>query len=322
MRYSLFTVEDFCRDPDFIQWVISPTHQSTAFWEEFVNAHPYKRLEVEQAISYIRAMQLSEIEPDPERLNELRTRIWEQVDQESINVYRSSNRVYLAAASLVFALLGGLWWFTQSTTTFHTSYGEKQEILLADGSKVTLNAQSEIKVSKNLANKPIREVWLKGEAYFEIAKRSNTKFIVHTPETHIEVLGTMFNVNTRREKTSVVLTEGKVQLMNEADHPWVMKPGQMAIVDKNKAILSHNVIPEHYHSWKESYLIMEDKPVVEIVDMVKDTYGIQIQFQDSSLLKKRLSGKLATDRSEQFLENLSTILECDLVKQGNGYEFR
>ena len=323
MRYSFFTVEDFCKDAEFIKWAISPTPDSDRFWKEFMASHPHKTEEVRFALECVRTIRFEETEPDEDDLLSLKQRIWKDIEAPRPVVYRRLNRVYLAAASVVFILAAGFWWsLKNSALTYRTAYGEVREIALEDGSSVILNARSEIKISDEIAEKKIREVWLRGEAYFKIAKRNGAKFIVHTPETQVEVLGTTFNVNTRRRQTSVVLAEGKVQLVSGQNPAWVMRPGDMATVGKDNRIRSKRVQPGHYDSWKDSYLVMDDKPVSEIVEVMEDNYGIRLQFDDSSLLNKRLSGKLATKNPEQFLENLSTILERDLIKTDDGYIFR
>ncbi|KAA0992118.1 FecR family protein [Dyadobacter aurulentus] len=323
MRYSFFTVEDFCKDADFIKWAVSPTPDSDRFWKEFMASHPHKTEELQLALECVRTIQFAETEPGEDNLLALKQRIWKDIEAPRPAVYRRLNWAYLAAASVVFILAAGFWWSLQnSALTYRTAYGEVREITLADGSSVILNARSEIEINEDIANKKVREVWLRGEAYFKIAKRNGAKFIVHTPDTQVEVLGTTFNVNTRRRQTSVVLAEGKVQLVSGKSPAWVMKPGDMATIGKDNRIRSKRVEPGHYDSWKESYLVMDDKPVSEIVEVMEDNYGIRLQFEDSSLLHKRLSGKLAIKNPEQFLENLSTILERDLIKTGDGYIFR
>ncbi|MCE6992485.1 FecR family protein [Dyadobacter sp. CY323] len=323
MRYSIFTVEDFCKDADFIKWAVSPTPDSDRFWRTFMESNPHKTEEVQLALECVRAIQFAEAEPAEDDLLALKRRIWKDVETIRPVVYRRLNWAYLAAASVIFILAAGFWLTLQkSQLTYRTAYGEVREIKLDDGSSVTLNARSEIRITEDIANKKVREVWLLGEAYFKIAKRNGAKFIVHTAETQVEVLGTTFNVNTRRKQTRVVLAEGKVQLLSGNNPALVMKPGDMATIGKDSQVRFKRVQPNHYDSWKESYIVMDDKPVSEIAEAIEDNYGIRLQFQDSSLLAKRLSGKLATKNPEQFLENLSTILERDLIKTGDGYIFR
>jgi transmembrane sensor len=123
------------------------------------------------------------------------------------------------AASLLLILCTGIWYYTSKTNSsshgiYKTGYAKIKKITLPDGSVVTLNANSELKLSANWSDKGERQVWLDGEAYFEVAKKEVThqKFIVHTRDIDVEVLGTRFNVNTRHEKSIVSLEEGKIRL--------------------------------------------------------------------------------------------------------------
>jgi transmembrane sensor len=126
-------------------------------------------------------------------------------------------KIVAVAASAVLIVATGVWYFTSNTADsnlYKTGFAQTKKITLPDGSKVTLNANSELKLSADWSVKGDRQVWLDGEAYFEVEKKSAThqKFIVHTKDIDVEVLGTKFNVNTRHQKAVVSLEEGKIKL--------------------------------------------------------------------------------------------------------------
>jgi transmembrane sensor len=340
MPNSAFTVEDFCKDPTFIRWVLTPTDESDRFWQTFMADHPHKAPDIQLAIDYIKTMRFREIDPSPEDLARLKHRIWQDIENPGHHTYHPAdfrpnaparNKAWyrqphwVAAAAIVLIVSMGIgWWAYDSNSglTYQTAYGKIQEIKLADGSLVTLNANSSLKVADNLGDRAIREVWLRGEAYFDIAKRKGAKFIVHTPEAQVEVLGTEFNVNTRREQTNVVLQEGKVQLTTENQSAVVMKPGDMAIVSpKNRHIQLKRVQPAQYDAWKESYLILDGQSLPEIVSSLEDLFGLTIQLQDDQLLTKKLTGKLRTEVAGDCIENLAIILDTSVKKNGDTYVF-
>lgn len=323
MTYSNFVAEDFCRDAYFIQWATSPNPESERFWRSFTDSHPDKVHEVQLALEYIKMMRFKETEPAEADLAALRERIWNDLYEPSQSVKTFGIWRYVAAASVVFGLFLGSWFIIQNRapTSYHTDFGQITELILDDGSRVTLNAKSELKVSKDLGKTDVREVWLNGEAFFEIAKRDHSKFVVHTQQTQVEVLGTEFNVNTRRSQTQVVLAAGKVRLVSGQSPALVMKPGEMATV-RDKKVQIRSVSPNHYDAWKQFFLVMDDKPVSEIVHVIQESYGIQLRFEDTSLLHKKLSGKLLVKDPDDFLENLSTILQTELIKTQDGYLFR
>ncbi|MBB5286421.1 ferric-dicitrate binding protein FerR (iron transport regulator) [Rhabdobacter roseus] len=327
MNYLSYEIDDFCQDSDFIGWVLAPGPESDAFWRSFLEKYPHKAAAVQAAAERVRLFQFQEIEPQPSDLNRLRERIWNDLETPVLRLSWWQKPAFRVAATVAVLLvsLGVLWWsrVPGASQTFQTDYGQVQRIELSDGSVVTLNAHSSLKVVENLKDQPVREVWLTGEAYFAVAKRQGGKFIVHTPEASIEVLGTEFNVNTRRQQTKVVLQEGKIQLLTDQAPALTMKPGDMATVKENdQAVQLQIVQPEHYNAWKESYLVLDDRPVTEIVDMLEDTYGLRVQFENKVLLSKKLTGKLSLKEMDDFIENLSTILDTDVEKTTDGYLLR
>ncbi len=338
MPYPAFTAEDFSKDPDFIRWVQTPTDESNQFWQAFLTNNPHKAADIRVAKDYVTMLQFHEIDPSEQDLARLKQRIWADIDQreqpfrnserqtDQVRVMRWYQRPYWVAAAMVLLIMSvGLgWWRYQANAdlTYQTAYGKIQEIQLTDGSVVTLNANSSLKVADDLSSSSVREVWLEGEAYFDIAKRKGAKFIVHTAEAQIQVLGTEFNVNTRREQTNVVLHEGKVQLQANNQSAVVMKPGDMAIVTpKSRHIELRKVQPDLYDAWKESYLVLDGKSLPEIVHDLEDTFGVTIKLDDAQLAQKKLTGKLRTEVAEDCIENLGLILGADVKKNGDTYLF-
>ncbi len=333
MLYPTFTVKDFCKDPAFIRWVTDPTPELIQFWEEFMLDYPQKIIDIQLATNYVSTIRFAEIDPSPKDLARLKKRIWADIDQQSVPVIPMPGRVlgwyrqpYWAAAAvlLLVSAIGLGWWKYQANAalTYQTAYGKIQEIRLADGSIVTLNANSSLKVANHIDNSSTREVWLKGEAYFDIAKRQGSNFIVHTPGVQVEVLGTEFNVNTRREQTNVVLHEGKVQLRAYNQLAVVMKPGDMAtVIRQSRHIALKKVEPDVYDAWKESYIVLDGQPLSEIVATLEDTFGVTINLADAQLANKKLTGKLRTEVADDCIENLAIIIEADVTKTGNTYRF-
>ena len=326
MHYPTFTVDDFCKDAYFIGWVMAPTDESNRFWRAFLADYPHKASDVQLATDYVRSIRFNEITPSTDALFQLKRRIWTDLDRPIHHVQWYRRPMWAVAATMLLVGSAGLGWWAYragSKPTYQTAYGTIQTINLADGSRVTLNANSSLNVADNLADSPVREVWLDGEAYFSVAKHNGAAFIVHTSEANVEVLGTQFNVNTRREQTSVVLHEGKVQLTTTSQPAVVMKPGDMATVSpQNRAIQLRKVQPAVYEAWKEAYIILDGKSLPEIVGILEDNFGVTIRLEDSLLVTKKLTGKLQTDVAGDCIENLATILDADVEKKGDTYLFR
>ncbi len=328
MPYFAFTVDDFCKDPYFIRWVTTPTDESDAFWQAFMREYPHKQADIQLAIGYIHTIHFQEMDPTPADLDRLKQRIFRDIAAPPpVRVIRWYQRPYLAVAAVLFLVVSVAmgWWLYQAKAplTYETAYGKIETVRLADGSVVTLNANSLLTVTKHLTDGPVREVWLRGEAYFDVAKRNGARFIVHTPDATIVVLGTEFNVNTRREQTHIVLHEGKVQLTTNRQPAVVMHPGDMATVTPTEQrVRLQRVQPAQYEAWKESSLILDGKPLTEILNTLEDTFGVTIKLEDTELAKKSLTGKLRTEVADDCIENLALILDMRVEKDGTTYRFK
>lgn len=207
------------------------------------------------------------------------------------------------------------------TVHYATQYGEIEEITLPDGSSVVLNANSELSFTADWEDdSSIREVWLKGEAFFSVLKKPESKhpkFIVHANELNVEVLGTQFNVKNRRCNTSVVLNSGKVKLketekLNEVN----MEPGELVEYSQKKNAFRKKVVnPELYSSWKDKKLIFDNTSIKKIAMIIEDNYGIKVQFTDESISDKRVSGSVPSENVEVLLDALSASFNIKIQKQ-------
>jgi transmembrane sensor len=212
----------------------------------------------------------------------------------------------MAAAAAIGILIIGIWWV--STRTGHpeemavikTGYGEIKNILLPDSSVVILNANSSLRMAASWTEASGRQVWLDGEAYFQVQKKPSAaaKFVVHTREVDVEVLGTKFNVNTRRQRAVVSLEEGKVRLsMNgivtsvmEKKAALVMRPGQVAEVDEDlQAKVNDDKDVAARSGWSRHEFHFDHTSLGEIARLVQDTYGYEMVVGDSTMLDKEIS---------------------------------
>lgn len=236
---------------------------------------------------------------------------------------RKSNKVYpywikLAASITGFLILSAITYQilrTPDLTIKRTGYGETATYILPDSSVITLNANSSLEYADNWQQPGVREVWLDGEAFFQITRTSqNTssqlpaKFIVHTPQIDVEVLGTKFNVQDRRGKTTVVLNSGKVVLnSNVGNGPkMVMQPGDYVELSETKAQFDRKVVdPAQFSSWMEHKLIMDNTTLGEIAPVIEDYFGLTVKFDDNELANKALTGSIPTDSLDKFLAVLS-----------------
>lgn len=336
-KYANINLEDLAADSHFREWVFRPTPGNEAFWLAFQEESPEKAALVAEARDLLLAVrQFFDSEPaGDETLTQYYAEVAERVRRrrEALVTKRMRRRRMLgmtaAAAAAVLLLLyaGNLFfgWVQGYPSEYTTAYGERRVLDLPDGSVVHLNAGSRLVLGKNW-KKGDREVWLEGEAYFMVEPKPATraKFTVHTRGLDIEVLGTQFNVNTKREYTRIVLEEGKVRLLTQADNPerrqeLIMAPGELADYFPETVRLTHRHPSkvEAYTSWREGYLVYDKATISEVIADIQSTYGLEVRITDTLLLQKTIRGALPTDDLDEFLHMVETLFNVKAIRSGN-----
>lgn len=205
-----------------------------------------------------------------------------------------------------------------------TGYGESKEVVLPDQSVITLNTNSTLEYAKDWDDHN-REVWLSGEAYFSITHlEENQKFVVHTNDVSIEVLGTEFNVHHRRGDTKVVLNSGKVALniAKSNDTTIIMSPGELVQYSASSdEIVTKIVNPEAHSSWMNKRLTFNKTKLHEIQRILEDDYGLTVVFEDSSQRSRELSGAISIENVDTFLDGLSVSLDISISRLDNKVVF-
>lgn len=177
------------------------------------------------------------------------------------------------------------------------------KVILADGSVAKLNSGTRIKFPLNFTGDK-REVFIDGEAFFSIAADTKKPFIVRTPKTDIQVLGTQFNVNTYDTAyIQTALVDGAVSTTS-LNKKLVLKPGQEAVFTANN-FTTQDFDPSTTLSWMEGAYYFHDVPLKNLSGILSRWFNTGIQFDTPSLQNKMFSGALLKDQPLQvFLENL------------------
>lgn len=193
--------------------------------------------------------------------------------------------------------------------------GSEYWIVLPDGTRVWLNAATELKYPVAFHAKE-RRVYLKGEAYFEVAPDKNRPFYVETEEVKIRVLGTVFDVNTHYTRgVRTVLVEGAVALEWGDQKEIRMKPGELADFDRTTTeVTLKEVDVTSYISWKEGYFVFEDEPLEEIMHTLSLWYDKEFLFVGKRSRTLNFSGHI------KRYERIETILSA--ITDVTGVEFR
>ncbi len=206
-----------------------------------------------------------------------------------------------------------------SFNTVIVPYGKRSKIILTDNTTVWLNSGSKFIYPTSFSKKK-REVFLDGEALFDVEHQKDTPFKVITNNLGIKVLGTVFNVSAYSDDsfTSTVLECGRVEINYEGKsvlkkRKLIIDPGTCAQYDpETKAVTQKKVNTKYYTSWCEGILIYQNECLEEIIKKLKRYYNKEITVNKNDLLKRKFSGKL--DLKEDVADVLTTISYVSSLK--------
>jgi len=176
--------------------------------------------------------------------------------------------------------------------TVTTPRGGQYEIILPDGTKVWLNASSSLKFPAFFAAQE-RNVELKGEAYFEVAKNAAKPFKVLVNTTVVRVLGTHFNISAYSDEPTIktTLLEGAVQV-NNGNRTNRLKPGQQSIIGKHGEMKVLETDTEHVVAWKNGYFYFNRTSLAEIMKQLSRWYDIEVSYQGQIPVEEEFVGKI------------------------------
>jgi transmembrane sensor len=313
-------LRDLLNDEKFRQWVFAPNEELDAFWNNWLESHP-----AQQSVASEARELLLLVGPDKDLdVESAQQEVWSRIAYSiRVKPVRMINWWRYAAVVVGFLALaaGALIWNTQRTITYATHYGEIKTFTLPDQSIVMLNGNSRIRFRNGWLTHRMREVWLDdGEGFFTIRQtNAGNPFVVHTADMNINVLGTAFNVNTRRAhiRTQVVLTVGAVKLDLNREQPQsiIMRPGDMVTYSAASNELHQRIVnPNEYSSWRNQMLQFSDVPIEEVVGTIADNLGITIEVKDKSILQQTYTGNVPTNDLAIFFKTLEHSFDVRVVK--------
>ncbi len=203
---------------------------------------------------------------------------------------------------------------------YQTTYGKIEKITLPDGSQVTLNANSTLNVPRFGFGEKFREVFLRGEASFDVVHtRNGTRFFVRTEHAmDIEVLGTAFNVYTRPSGVKVVLQRGAVRLNYTRGNRLEqikMKPGELASLGADGNVkVRFTRQAEQYSDWKYHRFVFEDLTFREIAGKLEEVFGTKIIIKDPELAGQLISGSFRALDAEELITLLREAQDFNYTK--------
>lgn len=240
---------------------------------------------------------------------------------ESVNLDKASlgKPVTLAGNTVLNASKDVLEYTSEDTmqNTLSVPAGGSYKIVLSDGTQVSLNAATRLRFPFRFS-KSTRAVYLEGEAYFKVASDAHRPFIVYTPLTRINILGTSFNVNTYEEgKVRTALVEGKVMTQSNDGKNIVLQPGFAADYQIANGFLSEKFDEENELSWMSGVYYFHDMPVASLAHIASRCYGINIIIDKEKFTGRSVTGLLNSNRLSDFLSDLEMTAHIKYHYSGN-----
>lgn len=355
MNADKMSIEELLSDESFINYCQGVSPRDIVFWENYIGGNPVRALLVEQArekyVQLFNSLALADLE---EQVTRLENSIGQKEDtpviqmeqfekrkrRKALSLWTKITAAAMVAAGLFFTINYFVAGRNNSIKTYAAVYGERKNIQLPDGSVVTLNSGSNIKINEKYGV-TTRDVYLEGEAFFEVKHDASLPFIVHTPAMDVKALGTAFNVKAYLDEknTAASLIRGLVEVTLKEDNnlKMLLYPNQkiewqhehshipstnltaakkdipLNVTDSlKKKLVITNTGDIKEIAWKENKLIFDDEEFEDIAVLLERWYGAKINFEESSIRNYRFTGTYEK-------EDLNTVL--DYLKESRSFNY-
>ena len=361
MPNSYLTIDDFLKNDSFINYCCGVNEPDIQYWKQFQENNPEKREIMEEAVRHYSLLFGALAEMDrQEQAEQFRKKL---EDSESARVISLGYEpaagkdlfkrwsVAMAGAAVVLLIAGYLFLRRgkeeakddNTAQQYFTKTGEKRMLLLPDGTRVTLNAGTAIRLDKSFGQHT-REVFLKGEAFFDVWSNKALPFTVHTTDMDVQALGTSFNVksydNDRKSETVLIQGLVEVNLKKDGNRKLILHPNEKltwmnknAVIDAVAGPEKEAQQPESEHpivsavkktaggeikevAWVESNLVFEDDSFEDIALQLDRWYGVHIQFSNGEAKRYRFTATFKKEKIENVLEMLKLSKKFNYVIDG------
>ena len=342
MDYKNYDIEDFVTDRSFINYYLGTNQVDIEFWQEWINKNQDKAELINQVKSQLNIIYHKL--PDNEYEEEFvkfkntisSTKHTENIDSTVLRKFPKRWTYIRLVAGLVLLIVSSILYLTWkrqnaseniSFTNLSNSIliekyayrGQKNTIILKDGSKIKLNSDSKIRFPENF-NDSIREVQLEGEAFFEVEHDSLRPFIVKSGGIRTKVLGTSFNIKNFKShnKVEIALVTGKVEVVQKSSqHIITLSPNELLEVNnETNNILKRSFEPVNELGWKDGIIQFKKAKINEIIEVLESWYDIEIEYRKSPN-NKGFTGEFDNESLETVLKGLSFSIGFDFELEGN-----
>lgn len=348
MPSGKISVEDLVCDESFQQYCLGSNLSDQLLWQEWLSVHPDRTEDFESARKLVNLLSLNQ-GSRLQQLKDLRAGIKQREGLQHslaevlsakvrtpVPVRFSKLYQYISGAAAAILVLTSIYFFqtraknslkqepissgTEITQVISSGQELRKTFVLPDGTMITLAKGSSIEWRAKF-NVERREIWLKGEAFFDVKHDASRPFTVHTEFDDVRVLGTVFNVsaypNAKAMETFLIKGSVRVNSKQYEGYYVILKPNQKLISNKSANIVTDNNPAAHFKiksaasdlsskelNWVKNRLDIEDQPLSEIVLKLQNWYGIEIVIKDESVKNYRYSGIFENETIVKTLEAL------------------
>jgi transmembrane sensor len=338
MDYTNYKIEDFATNESFVDWVYKSDPEAIKFWNLYFSEHPEVMAIAEQARNLVLNLQKAEARPQDEaQIDAMWEKITNRVEAQPKSAQRISHITLrpLAIVALVLTAVAGLSWFifrpfntNFSPTTDLQGYqrtlpGYQEQVnttskpinvKLADGSMVTLEPKARLRYKTGYAGDSTREVYLLGEAFFEVAPNPFKPFIVHANEVFTKVLGTSFRIAAPEDGTNIVVSvkTGKVSVYTlsgsgDKKDGVILLPNQQVNYERADLAFDKKLIdtPEILNTTiTEADFKFDNTPIARVFKTIEKAYGVEIIFNPETMKHCSLTAPMG---SESLQDKMAVI---------------
>jgi transmembrane sensor len=354
MKYKDYSADDLIKDEFFQKWVFSPSEESDRFWLDFLQNYPDHRERVEEARQFLSFFHIKDKDVFEARLGNLKKRINHSVDapppvepaklppppaapkpqvkytrKKIVRIAYLCGMFLIGAFAIIYSFLPDgdsqpvSAQKADSEQIVFSKKGKRNIVTLPDGTKVWLNAESNLTYPNNLDSLRNRTVKLSGEAFFQVSENLQKPFIVQVGEVNLVGYAASFNVSaypSSKMVDAVVLT-GRVR-MEHKDQPVnkiMLSPEQGATFDEttNSLSVDNNVDAGKSSSWRLGIIYFQDQPLEKIIITLARWYNVSIHVEDSSSLSCHFSGELNNKTLRETLDMFVKDKPAEYVVNGS-----
>jgi ferric-dicitrate binding protein FerR (iron transport regulator) len=258
--------------------------------------------------------------------NEIKGKVWDKIiNTESAGHSKSLGQkkyIWMAAAAIIVLILAMRIFFTYESSPakelpadIAINHHENRLIFLADGSKVVLSTGSRLNYPSSFDGKSTREVYLQGQAFFDIQHNAKKPFIVHTDNLQTIVLGTAFNIKAMPDdkEITVSVVRGKVKVSDQNKVLGIITPDQEIKYNKQGDNSEMKTVKDHHYlDWKSEDLLLDNVTVAEAAKVLEEEYKVTIDISSPSISSQRFTATFS--RSVSLEQALKSICEFNGVQ--------